>query len=383
MVHLLLVMIYLAFISLGLPDSLLGSAWPSAYPELGVPVSASGIIFLLISLGTVISSLNSDRLIRRFSTGTVTALSTLLSALTLFGFSISTKYIHLCLLALPYGLAAGSIDTALNNYVALHYKSRHMSWLHCMWGIGASLGPLIMSAALSAQLGWQAGYRRVGWIQLALSALLLCALPLWKKGSVNEESIGRHLSLQELFQIPGVKELLLTFFCYCAFEQSSGLWAATWLSGVKGIDKVLAARFASLFYSGITLGRAFSGFLTLKLNDRQMVRCGMAVILAGLFCLMQNFSDSLSLAGLVIIGAGCAPIFPSLIHAVPDSFGTEYSQQIIGVQMASAYLGTSFMPPFFGFLAQQIGLWILPLYLSILAGCMILFHEALLRKTGK
>lgn len=376
----LLFVIYLAFISLGLPDSLLGSAWPIIRRQISVPLSYSGIVFMIISVGTVISSLNSDRLIRRFGTGKVTAASTLTTVLALFGFSISNSFISLCLCAVPYGLGAGSIDAALNNYVALHYESRHMSWLHCMWGIGAATGPLLMSLALSNFNDWHLGYRYVGIIQALLTVILFISLPLWKKDKEeeNEESKAQQKkSFREVIRISGVIEMMLAFFCYCALEQTTGLWASSWLVGVKNIDATIAARFAALFYTGITIGRAISGFITFKLNDSQMVRLGQGIIAAGLFMLVQNFSGTLSLFGLILIGLGCAPIYPSMIHSVPGRFGVENSQAIVGIQMASAYIGTSLMPPLFGWLTRYSDLKILPLYLIIILVIMIIAHEKL------
>ena len=376
----LLFVIYLAFISLGLPDSLLGSAWPIIRRQISVPLSYSGIVFMIISVGTVISSLNSDRLIRRFGTGKVTAASTLTTVLALFGFSISNSFISLCLCAVPYGLGAGSIDAALNNYVALHYESRHMSWLHCMWGIGAATGPLLMSLALSNFNDWHLGYHYVGIIQALLTVILFISLPLWKKDKEeeNEESKAQQKkSFREVIRISGVIEMMLAFFCYCALEQTTGLWASSWLVGVKNIDATIAARFAALFYTGITIGRAISGFITFRLNDSQMVRLGQGIIAAGLFMLVQNFSGALSLFGLILIGLGCAPIYPSMIHSVPGRFRVENSQAIVGIQMASAYIGTSLMPPLFGWLTRYSDLKILPLYLIIILVIMIIAHEKL------
>ena len=378
----LLIIIYLAFISLGLPDSLLGSAWPVLHKQIQVPLSYSGIIFMIISIGTVISSLNSDRLIRRFGTGRLTAFSTLTTALALFGFSMSRSLLSLCLFAIPYGLGAGAIDAALNNYVAVHYASRHMSWLHCMWGIGAMTGPIIMAAALSDNDNWSAGYRNVGLIQLTLTIILFATLSLWK-ASLNkeEENANPSLSLKEVFAIPGVLEMMLTFFCYCAMEQTAGLWAASWLVNAKGINATAAARFASLFYIGITAGRGLSGFITLKLDDTKMVRLGLSIIAIGLVLLLQNYSDVCALFGLVIVGLGCAPIYPSMIHSTPSRFGEDNSQSVIGVQMASAYVGNTLMPPFFGILVKFFDVSLFPFYMIVILILMILGHHGLVKKT--
>ena len=378
----LLIIIYLAFISLGLPDSLLGSAWPVLHKQIQVPLSYSGIIFMIISIGTVISSLNSDKLIRKFGTAKLTAFSTLTTAIALFGFSISRSLIALCLFAIPYGLGAGAIDAALNNYVAVHYASRHMSWLHCMWGLGAMIGPIIMSAALANNENWPQGYRNVGLIQLSLTIVLFATVSLWKNSQNDEEEKqGASLSLKEVFAIPGVVEMMLTFFCYCAMEQTTGLWAASWMVNAKGIDATAAARFASLFYTGITLGRAISGFITLKLNDTQMVRLGLGIITVGLILILQDYSKVFALFGLVIIGLGCAPIYPSMIHSTPSRFGENNSQSIIGVQMASAYVGNTLMPPFFGLLVRSFDVSLFPVYLIVILILMVLGHHGLVKKT--
>ncbi len=387
MVHLLLAVIYLSFISLGLPDSLLGAVWPSIYQGFGVPVSYSGVIFCIISVGTVISSLQSDRLTRRFGAGLVTAISVGMTAAALFGFSVSNSFLALCLWAIPYGLGAGSVDAALNNYVALHFASRHMSWLHCMWGIGASTGPYIMGAVLSRNAGWHMGYRVIGVIQLVLTAVIGISLPLWNAGTAGntEERAAapaKALTLRQIFHIPGVKEVMITFFCYCSLEQTTGLWASSYLVLDRGIAPETAAGFASLFFLGITAGRALSGFLTLKWNDTQMVRMGLCVIALGLAALFLPFGQTAALAGLVLIGLGCAPIYPSIIHATPGHFGAERSQAIIGVQMASAYIGNCLMPPLFGVLADHTTIAVFPyclLGILILMGTM---HEKLQKRAA-
>lgn len=381
---LLLSIIYLAFISLGLPDALLGAAWPIIYPDMRIPLSYSGIVFVIISVGTVISSLNSDRITRRFGTGRVTAISTFLTMLGLFGFSFSTSFWQLCLWAIPYGLGAGAIDSALNNYVALHYASHHMSWLHCMWGIGASIGPYIMGyALLHYDSNWHLGYRIVAFLQLFLTIVLFLTLSLWKQSNEKELRTKHSLRVIDVLKIPGVKEMILTFFCYCALEQTAGLWIASWLVKGKGVAAVTAAQVASFYYIGITVGRAISGFITFKLNDKQMVQLGTGIIVIGLLCILQPWDLTITLVGLVVIGLGCAPIYPSLIHATPDLFGVEQSQSVIGVQMASAYIGTSIMPPFFGFLANLFGIGLFPFYLIAITLCMMIGHRRLCMVKGK
>lgn len=387
MVHLLLAVIYLSFISLGLPDSLLGAVWPSVYQGFGVPVSYSGVIFCIISVGTVISSLQSDRLTRRFGTGGVTAISVGMTAAALFGFSVSNSFLALCLWAIPYGLGAGSVDAALNNYVALHFASRHMSWLHCMWGVGASTGPYIMGNVLARNAGWHMGYRVIGVIQLVLTAVIAISLPLWKTGTAGntEEPAAapaKALTLQQIFHIPGVKEVLITFFCYCSLEQIVGLWASSYLVLDRGIAPETAAGFAGLFFLGITAGRALSGFLTLKWNDAQMVRMGLCMIALGLAALFLPFGQTTALAGLVLIGLGCAPIYPSIIHATPGHFGAERSQAIIGVQMAGAYIGNCLMPPLFGVLADHTTIAVFPYCLLVLLILMGTMHEKLQKRAA-
>ncbi len=387
MLHLLLAVIYLSFISLGLPDSLLGSAWPSMYGQFHVPVSYAGIISMIIAIGTIISSLESDRLTRRLGPGKVTAISVGMTAFALFGFSISSSFWMLCLWAVPYGLGAGSVDAALNNYVALHFASRHMSWLHCMWGVGASLGPYIMGYALTGGNHWNMGYRYIALLQMILTVILLISLPLWKtkkmQGSGNDNVTGPLLTLKQVFQIPGTKSIMITFFCYCALEQTAGLWASSYLVLQKGIPSETAASFASLFFIGITVGRAFSGFLTMKLNDQQMIHLGQGIVCIGIASFLLPFGEYAALTGLILIGLGCAPIYPCIIHSTPELFGTDKSQSIIGVQMAFAYIGTCFMPPLFGLIAAHITISLFPVYLFAVLFLMVIMYELLLRSIKK
>lgn len=402
MTQLLLAIIYLAFISLGLPDSLLGSAWPTMYQQFGVPISYAGIISMIISAGTIVSSLQSDRLTKKLGTGKVTAISVAATAVALFGFSFSHSFWALCLWTIPYGLGAGSVDASLNNYVALHYESRHMSWLHCMWGVGATAGPYIMGIALSMGQGWNMGYRYIGIIQVVLTAVLVFSLPLWKGRKSTTENLQnaemeqllenvsekadttaeKALSLREILKIAGAKEVMLCFFCYCALEQTAGLWASSYLTLHKGVSSETAAIFASLFYIGITVGRAISGFITMKLNDTQMVRLGQSIIVLGIMAMVLPGSNVLALAGLILIGLGCAPIYPCVIHSTPAHFGADKSQAIIGVQMAFAYIGILAMPPLFGVLASRISVALLPCYLFAILVVMVIMHELLTKKTA-
>ena len=385
MVHLLLAVIYLAFISLGLPDSLLGSAWPSMQAELGAPVSSAGVISTIIALGTVVSSLQSDRLTRKLGAGLVTALSVLLTALALLGFSLSRSFPALCLFAIPYGLGAGSVDAALNNYVALNYASRHMSWLHCMWGVGTTVGPYVMEYALTGGQGWNAGYRYIAILQFAITLVVFLSLPLWKKRAAQTRAadaaadVGRALSLKEIARIPGAKDVMVAFFCYCAVEQTTMLWASSYLALGRGVSAEAAAGYASLFFIGITVGRALNGFLTMRFSDAQMIRAGQALVTLGALLLLLPLGTGAALAGLVAIGLGCAPIYPCIIHSTPERFGADRSQALIGVQMASAYVGTLLMPPLFGLIADHISIGLFPVFLLVALAVMALIHERLVR----
>ena len=380
MFHLLIVIIYLAFISLGLPDGLLGAAWPSVYPELGVPVSYAGAVSMTVALGTIVSSLLSDRLTWRFGAGKVTAFSVAMTACALFGFSISREYWMLILWAIPYGLGAGGGDASLNNYVALHYSSRHMSWLHCMWGVGASVGPYIMGWVLSGGAHWSGGYRIVGILQVILTTVLFLTLGLWKDRRAEAEN-AQPVPLKEVFAIPGAKEILVTFFCYCALEQTAALWASSYLTLSRGVERSTAAFFASLFFLGMTIGRGVNGFLTVKFDDKNLIRMGAAVIGLGIGAML--LPGRLALVGLLLVGLGCAPVYPCIIHSTPANFGPQRSQALIGVQMASAYVGTLLMPPLFGLIADGIGAWTMPLYLLAILALMAAMHERMLRKVAE
>lgn len=383
MYSLLLVFIYIAFVSLGLPDSILGSAWPIMYKSFDVPLSYAGIVTMIIAGGTIASSLMSDRMTRRFGAGFVTASSVMLTALALFGFSISDSFILLCLWAIPYGLGAGAVDAALNNYVALHYASRHMSWLHCCWGVGAAISPYIMSYCLTGGLGWNAGYRLIAGLQIVLTVILFISLPLWKRNEPvhnSNETPASALRLSQTLKIKGVHFILLTFFGYCALESTAGLWASSYLVRYRGINADTAARFASMFYLGITFGRFFCGFIADKIDDKRLIRFGIIIIMVGIVLLgLPVGINILPLLGLVVIGLGCAPVYPSIIHATPSNFGKENSQAIIGIQMASAYMGTTFMPPLFGLITDYINIGVYPVYLMIFAIIMLLMSERLTR----
>ena len=381
MTTILLFVIYISFISLGLPDSILGSAWPTIYQELDVPVSYAGIIAVIIAFGTIVSSLQSDRLTLKLGPGKVTAISVALTAFALFGFSISSSFLMLCLFAIPYGLGAGSVDACLNNYVALHYKGWHMSILHCMWGVGAVTGPNIMAYALTNNKGWNSGYFYISMLQIGLTAILLFSLPLWKKRErIVDGRETKSLSLRDVVKIKGVKEVLLCFLCYCGVEQSAGLWASSYLNMYKGVPAEEAARYASMFFIGITVGRGLNAIIALKLKDRTMVRIGLTIIAIGIIVMIIPASSIITLIGLILIGLGCAPIYPSLIHATPDSFGEDKSQAVIGIQMAFAYIGVLALPPLFGFIADFTDISLLPVYITILFVVMLISFERLQKK---
>ena len=401
MCSLLLAIIYLSFISLGLPDSLIGSAWPIMHVDLGVSMSSAGIITIIISVGTIIASFFSNALTNKLGTGLVTAISVTFTALGLIGFSFAKAFWMLCVFAIPYGLGAGAVDAALNNYVALNYPARHLSWLHCMWGVGASISPYIMSFALTGGLGWGSGFRIVFYIQISLSAILFFTLPVWKKcvkkSSNFENSIDRiskngaieqteqkKVSTASVFGIKGIYLVFIAFFAYCAMEQTAGLWATSYLVNYKGIEATVAAKFASFFYIGITLGRGISGFFAEKLGDKRLIRFGTIIILIGILLVAIPTSVSWpSLVGLIVIGLGCAPVYPAIIHSTPDNFGKENSQAVIGVQMAFAYIGITAMPPLFGLIAEKINIGLYSAYLLVFALLMLVMCEVLNAKVKR
>ncbi len=393
MFALLIAIIYVSFISLGLPDSLLGAAWPVMRAQFDVPLSFAGIISMIICACTVISSLLSERLTKKLGTGLVTAISVTITAVSLFLFSISTRFWMLIIFAVPYGLGAGGVDASLNNYVALHLKARHMSWLHCMWGVGAAVSPYIMSYALTDGTGWNQGYLIVAVIQICLSAILFISLPLWKKfknssalQSSDAESFepsekAPPLSLKKIFSIKGAAACFICFFCYCALEQTAMLWASSYMISHVNFSAETAAKYASLFFIGITAGRGINGFLTLKFSDKWLIRFGLLLILTGIIFISVPQYAVFTVIGFVITGLGCAPVYPCIIHMTPSLFGKQNSQAMIGVQMASAYLGSCFAPPVYGLIANRIAPWALPIYLAVFLAVMVITHELVVAKT--
>ena len=402
MYSLLLAIIYVAFISLGLPDSLVGAGWPVMHDDLDVPIGLAGILTMIIAGGTILSSLASERVTRRFGVGLVTAVSVGMTAAALVGFSFSSSFWMLCLWAIPYGLGAGAVDAALNNYVAVHYAARHMNWLHACWGLGASISPFVMSYALSSGLGWTSAYLIIGIIQVVLTFALLASIPLWGKvnpivasdpanadatGEADEEPTGRrsaHVPLAQAVRIPGVILILVAFFAYCALESTAILWASTYLVADRGVAPATAAAFASLFLLGITAGRFLAGFAADRIGDRWMIRGGFATVgLGALMLALPVETNVLALVGLVVAGLGCAPIYPAIIHSTPVNFGRRNSQAIIGIQMAAAYTGSTFMPPLFGAISTGTGMWIFPLFIAVLVALGLVMSERLNRLVNR
>lgn len=384
----LLSIIYVAFVSLGLPDSLIGAGWPVMHQDLDVPVGFAGIVTMIIAGGTILSSLASDRLTRRFGAGMVTAVSVGMTAAALVGFSTSGSFWMICLWAVPYGLGAGAVDAALNNYVALHFAARHMNWLHSFWGVGASISPFIMSYALTSGQGWSGAYRTVGVIQAVLTLALIVTLPLWRRvGAVpapdgaapeDEAHEAAPLSLARALRIPGVVPVLVTFFAYCGLETTSMVWASTYLVSERSVDPATAAAFASLFLLGLTAARFLAGFVADRVGDRLLIRWGFATIgLGALMVLLPLDTDLVALAGLAVAGLGCAPIYPAIIHSTPTNFGRHRSQAIIGIQMAAAYVGSTFAPPLFGLLSSGVGAWTFPVFIAVLAVLGLIMSERL------
>ncbi|MBR3794553.1 MAG: MFS transporter [Clostridia bacterium] len=372
----LLVIIYLSFISLGLPDSLLGSAWPTMVSDLNAPMWGAGLISMTVSLCTIASSINSARLIRRFGTGRLTAFSGLMTAAALLGMSLAPHYAFLLLLAVPLGFGAGAVDAAINNYVALHCEAKHMNWLHCFWGVGTVISPFVMSAALSSGMRWTAGYRAVSAMQFALAVVLLMTLRLWGGEKTKEEERGaKVLSVRQVLALPGAKQGLFGFTCYCAAESTFMLWSATYLVMARGLDAATASSMGGLFFIGMTIGRGVSGFIAMKLRPKQMVRLGQMMMVLGCLLLLVP-GQGVAVFGLLFMGLGCAPVYPNIVQDTPRNFGAENSQAVIGVQMAFAYMGSLVMPTVFGWIADVLGYGILPVFsLTITALMILLFNR--------
>mgnify|MGYP000885205341 FL=1 len=384
MTTLLLLVIYLAFISLGLPDSMLGAAWPLMRSELGLPLEGAGLVSVIITVGTIISSLLTGRLIRKLGTGRLTTLSVLTTALALLGYSFTTSYLWLCLMAVPMGLGAGAVDASLNDFVARNYSSKHMSWLHAFWGVGATAGPLLMAGMISLTGRWQNGYRSVSFVQFGLVAILIASLSLWRKfDHASAEAHSVKLSNGSIWKIPGMGPNLAAFFAYCSLELTAGLWFASYLVQIRGVKPETAAAWAASYYFGIMLGRMINGFLTLRFSSKTLIRAGQTSILLGILLLFLP-GNTFSLIGLLLVGMGCAPIYPSMLHETPARFGKENSSRLMGIQMASAYVGLSVAPPLVGLIASRWSLQIFPFALLILLALMVWGSETVNRVvTGK
>lgn len=374
MTLLLLFIIYIAFIGLGIPDSLFGTAWPAISDEFSLPVSWANFVTIIISGGTIISSLLSARIINRFGTAAVTAVSTTMTAFALLGFSVSQNMLYLCLCAIPLGLGAGAIDTALNNYVALHYKASHMNFLHCFYGIGVSLSPFIMSFALSKS-SWQNGYFNVSLVQFGIALLTIISLPIWKKvrhsGTNSHSSPTRTLPLKTMLRNPKVMTACMVFLGSCGMEYTCGIWGSTYLVRGKGAAVDTAALMITFYYVGIAFGRFLSGILSAKLTSNQLIRAGQITVLAALVLLILPLPYQVSAFSLFLIGMGNGTIYPNMLHLTPANFGEDVSQSVIGVQMAFSYVGILLAPAIFGLMAQYITISLFPYFILLCYVIMI------------
>jgi fucose permease len=392
-----LIIIYMAFISLGLPDSILGAAWPVIWPEIGSSLGSAGIVSMIIAGGTIVSSLFSKKMVELLGTGRITFLSCFLTAASLFGFSIAPSMLWFIVLAIPLGLGAGAVDAALNHYVAENYKAHHMSWLHCFWGVGATMGPMIMAVNLANHQSWRGGYAVVAIIQFLFVIILLVTLPLWKRVARTQENLHTREPIESIhveataeimpqantIRLRGVKPTLLTFLLYCGIEAMVGLWGASYLVNTRGIAAETAAGWISLYYSGITVGRLTTGFITLKVHNRLLIRYGQLVTIIGGVILLLPLHSTLSLLGLILIGFGLAPIYPGLLHETPARFGRENSARLFGYQMAVAYTGTTLIPPLFGFISVRTSIGMFPFAVLTLLILMFLSTETVNRLLGK
>jgi fucose permease len=380
-----LILIYIAFISLGLPDSLLGSAWPIMNIDLKVPLASAGYLSMIVSLGTIVSSMLSHRVIARFGTGKVTLVSVAMTAFALLGFYFSRSFAFLLILAIPLGLGAGAVDAGLNEYVAENYKARHMNWLHCFWGVGAMLGPIIMSTMLKTST-WRSGYLTVSIVQFVLVVLLIFSLPMWKKKQkpISVDINGQNKEKPSLFasiKVKGASFALLTFFFYTTIESSIGLWGASYLVNARQFSPENAAGWVSLFFLGITVGRAISGFVSIKLTNEILIRSGIIILTFGLIIMSLPLPKVFALVSIFIVGLGLAPIFPSMLHQTPVYFGKKHAQAAMGLQMAFAYTGATFMPPILGQIFSHTTFKIMPYTLLVCAVGLFIFTLCLSKKS--
>ena len=369
MYSLLIAVIYLIFISLGLPDSLLGSGWPAMHAAFSVPSSYAGYASMAISFMTIISALLSPIMIKRFHTKWIVIVSIFLTVMGLIGFSISTSYAMLFVFAVPYGMGAGAIDASVNHYVANNYSGSVMNFLHCFYGVGAVISPNIMAVALS-KASWNEGYRWTAYIQIFILLICIISLPLWKKNESDSNKQEEEVAgIREALKRPGVVLTLIAFFAYCSGEATCFLWTSSYFAGVKeGLTDHLIASFGSLIFGGLMLGRLISGFVSNRLGDRMLIRIGIFVEVVGILLVMIPVASFIPAAiGFVIIGTGMGPVYPAIQHMAPTNFGERYSAAVIGLQMASAYIGSTFMPMIFGNIQEKIGIGIMPFYLLIFA----------------
>lgn len=369
MATILLIVIYLAFISLGIPDSLFGAAWPAIYPQFDLPASAAGIVTVSISACTTFSSLFSAKIINKFGTAAVTVVSVFLTAGALLGYSCSSSILWFCLFAIPLGLGGGAIDAGLNNYIALHYQAVHMNFLHCFYGVGVSLSPYIMSLALRRQGSWPLGYRTAALIQGVIGVIVLISLPLWKRMATaagTNEAAPKTLSLRQICRLPAIKSVWLAFICTCAIECVTGIWGSTYLVNAKGMSAAEAAKWITFYYVGIAVGRFLAGVLSGRCNAQQLIRIGQCVLAGAVLLLLLPLPAAGCAIGLFLVGLGNAPMFPNLIQLTPARFGREISQSVIGSEMAFSYISIALLPPLFGLAAQWIGIKILPLFLLLM-----------------
>lgn len=381
----LLVIIYIAFISLGLPDAILGVAWPEMMLEFGVPLDSTGLIFIVGTFSTILSSLASGFLIKKLGTSGITLISVFLTATALIGISYIPSFYWAILLALPLGFGAGSIDTALNHYVSLHYKSHHMNWLHAFWGIGATLGPIIMSAYFAASYSWRNGYFTLGIIQMVIFGIIVISLPLWKKQQdeslANIDEHNDDLTYKDVIKTKGVLLTMAIFAIYCAVEFSIGQWGASYLVSVRTLLPSVAGTMIGTYYAGITIGRIASGFISFKFNNLQMVLFGIVLFISTSLLMLFNVPIYILYVGFFLQGVGLAPIFPALTHETPKRFGGDKSQYVIGLQMASAYVGASILPALFGMIARMTSLQIYPFYVLSIGIIMYFVNKLLVSKT--
>lgn len=383
----LLIIIYIAFVSLGIPDSLLGAAWPAIYVDFGLPVSFLNILSVLISVCTMISSMVSARLIKRYGTAIVSAVSTALTAIALFGFSVSKSFLWLCLFALPLGAGAGAIDSGLNNYVALHYKATHMSFLHCFYGVGVSLSPYLMSIALGNDSNWHKGYRNAFYIQFVISLIVILTLPVWKKvkhtATEYDEAPQVTLPFLSLIKRADIRAAAMVFLSSCSVEFLCGVWGSTFLVGARGLSPEKAARAVTFYYVGITLGRFLSGVFSNKFTPHKIIAAGQSITFIAALLLFFGKNPVAATAGLFLVGTGNGAIYPNMMYLTPENFGAEISQSVMGIQLTGAYFGILATPLIFGVFAQKIGLWLFPVFIAVFFALMVYYTFALKRRCAR